>query len=257
VSRPADSPILELRGVSKTFGAVRALRSVDLSLFAGEVLGLVGDNGAGKSTLINILAGTLSPDEGEIVIYGATHVNDSPADARRAGIETVFQSLRLVPALDIAENVYLNRELLHFGEAGRWLPWMNKRRMRAEAESGLHKLGLRLPPATTKVSALSGGQRQAVAVARAVFWGSRIVLMDEPTAALGVRQTEIVLNFIERLKSHGVGVILISHNVQHVLRVCDRVAVLRLGRKVLETPRSETSGNQLVAAITGVTDLAQ
>jgi ABC-type sugar transport system ATPase subunit len=254
VSATGGEPILELRDVSKTFGAVRALRGVDLELYAGEVLGLVGDNGAGKSTVINILAGTLVPDGGEIRVYGATHVNDSPADARRAGIETVFQSLRLVPALDIAENVYLNRELLRLGKAGRWLPWMNKRRMRSEAEAGLHGLGLRLPPATTKVSALSGGQRQAVAVARAVFWGSKIVLMDEPTAALGVRQTEIVLSFIERLKSHGVGVILISHNVQHVLRVCDRIAVLRLGRKVVDTPRSETSGNQLVAAITGVTE---
>jgi ABC-type sugar transport system ATPase subunit len=249
--RSPAAPILELEGIAKTFGPVRALRGIDFNLDAGEVVGLVGDNGAGKSTLINVIAGTLTPDEGTIRIFGTVHRHETPADARAAGIETVFQSLSLVPTLDIAENVFLNRELLRFG---RWFPWINKRRMRRETGERLHELGLRLPPASTKVANLSGGQRQAVAVARAVFWGSRIVLMDEPTAALGVRQTEIVLSFIERLKSHGVGVVFISHNVEQVMRVCDRIVILRLGRKVLESKTSEVTHNSVVAAITGLID---
>ena len=254
----SDSPgndrrkcLLELRSMSKTFGAVRALRGVDIVLREGEVLGLVGDNGAGKSTLVNIIAGILRPDDGELILDGIVHVNETPSDARHAGIETVFQSLSLISALDIAENVYLKRELFRFGKFGRRLRWMDKPRMRREAEEGLARLGLTLPPARTKVAALSGGQRQAVAVARAVFWGSRIVLMDEPTAALGVRQTEIVLSFIESLKQHGIAVLFVSHNMKHVLRVSDRVVVLRLGRKVLDAERERVNANNLVTAITG------
>jgi ABC-type sugar transport system ATPase subunit len=257
----ADSPgkdgrrcLLELRSLSKTFGAVRALRGVDIVLHEGEVLGLVGDNGAGKSTLVNIIAGTLRPDHGELILDGVVHLNETPSDARHAGIETVFQSLSLISALDIAENVYLNREVFRFGPFGRRLRWMDKPRMRREAEEGLARLGLTLPPPRTKVAALSGGQRQAVAVARAVFWGSRIVLMDEPTAALGVRQTEIVLSFIEQLKEHGVAVLFVSHNMQHVLRVSDRIVVLRLGRKVLDAARGSVGANKLVAAIMGASE---
>jgi ABC-type sugar transport system ATPase subunit len=162
--------ILELEDVHKSFGAVLALRGVDVTLRRGEVLGLVGDNGAGKSTLIGIIAGTLRPDSGRIVVDGREHINDSPADARRAGIETVFQSLLLISALDISENIYLNRELFRFGTTGRLLRWMDKRRMRRETITALEELTLRLPAPSTKVSQLSGGQRQAVAIARAIFW---------------------------------------------------------------------------------------
>jgi D-xylose transport system ATP-binding protein len=247
------APILEVRHLSKTYGAVRALRDVGFVLHAGEVIGLVGDNGAGKSTLINLLAGSIKPDTGEIVVDGVSHAFKDPSHARKEGIETVYQYLSLIPTLDMAENVYLGRELYAPIPGARLFHWMDKRTMRREVEKGFSGLGLQLPSSKTKVAALSGGQRQAVAIARAVLWGSHIVLLDEPTAALGVKQTEIVLSFIERLKSHAVGVIFISHNMPQVLRVADRIVVLRLGRKVFDGPRSQVSGEQLVALMTGVT----
>jgi ABC-type sugar transport system ATPase subunit len=244
--------VLEVREVTKRFGAVTALRDVSLDLRAGEVLGLIGDNGAGKSTLVNVVSGTVVPDEGEIVVDGVRRHFHSPADARAAGIETVFQDLALIPTLNISDNVYLRREVFGPGKAGRWLRHMNKRAMRRETTRGFERLGVVLPPVKTKVSALSGGQRQAVAIARAVLWGSHIVLMDEPAAALGVKQTELVLSFVNRLKSHGVAVVFISHNMQHVLHVADRIAVMRLGAKVAEVGGGDgTSATQLVALMTG------
>ena len=244
-------PILELRGISKSFGPVRALSGVSLSLFPGEVMALVGDNGAGKSTLISVVSGSTAPDEGTILVNGTEQVFADAIQARAVGIETVFQTLALAPTLDIAENVYLGRELFRSNPLGRLLRWMDKRTMRRRVAEGFERLGLTLPPLHTKVGALSGGQRQAVASARAVLWGSRIVMLDEPTAALGAKQTEIVLSFIKRLKDHGVAVIYISHNMQHVLRVADRVAVLRLGRKVFDGERASLSGTQLVGLMTG------
>lgn len=247
---------LEVKNITKSFGAVRALREASFTLHHGEVLGLVGDNGAGKSTLISAIAGTVQPDSGDIFVKGVRHDIKTPSDAHKAGIETVFQSLSLIPALTIAENIFLNRELLRFERTGRFLRVMDKRKMRRLVAERLTELGLRLPPPDTKVAALSGGQRQAVAVARAIFWGRNIVLMDEPTAALGVRQTEIVLNFVDQLRNHGVAVIFVSHNMQDVLRACNRIIVLRLGSVVLEKSRSDTNGNEIVAAITGVRDSA-
>ena len=244
-------PVLELHGISKAYGAVRALTGVGLRLMAGEVLALVGDNGAGKSTLIAIVSGAVRPDEGTIVVDGHQHVFQSAIQARGAGIETVFQTLALAPTLDIAENVFLGRELVRPGAGGRWLHWMDKAVMRRRVAEGFERLGLSLPPLHTKVGALSGGQRQAVAIARAVIWGSHIVLLDEPTAALGARQVEIVLSFVRRLKEHGVAVLFISHNMQHVLRVADRVVVLRLGRKVFDGARANLTGLQLVGLMTG------
>ncbi len=244
--------VLEVAGVTKRFGAVAALRDVSLSLRAGEVLGLVGDNGAGKSTLVNIMSGALRPDEGSIAVDGVEHRFSSPADARAAGLETVFQNLALVPTLNIVDNVYLRRELYLGGPLGRALRLMNRRAMRQETARGFERLGVTLPPLKSKVGALSGGQRQAVAIGRAVMWGSHIVMLDEPTAALGVKQTELVLTLIERLKDHGIAVILVSHNMQHVLRVADRVAVMRLGRKVADLDvEKTTTGTDLVALITG------
>jgi ABC-type sugar transport system ATPase subunit len=244
-------PILELRGISKSFGPVRALGGVSLSLYPGEVMALVGDNGAGKSTLISVASGSTAPDEGSILVNGTPHVFSDAIQARAAGIETVFQTLALAPTLDIAENVYLGRELIRADPLGRLLRWMDKRSMRRQVSEGFQRLGLTLPPLHTKVGALSGGQRQAVAIARAVLWGSKIVMLDEPTAALGAKQTEIVLNFVKGLKDHGVAVIYISHNMQHVLRVADRVVVLRLGRKVFDGERASLSGPQLVGLMTG------
>jgi ABC-type sugar transport system ATPase subunit len=246
------APVLELRSLAKSYGAVRALRGVSMAIRAGEVVGLVGDNGAGKSTLISVVSGSSPADRGQILVDGVEKSFATAHDARQAGIETVFQALALAPTLDIVDNVYLGRELLKRGPAGRWLRWSDRAAMRREVAEGFEKLGLSLPPLRTKVSALSGGQRQAVAIARAVIWGSRIVLLDEPTAALGVKQTEIVLGFIERLKRHGVAVIFISHNMQQVLRVVDRVIVLRLGRKIFDGARANLTGPQLVGLMTGV-----
>ena len=245
-------PVLRVERVVKHFGPVTALREVDLELRAGEVLGLVGDNGAGKSTLVGVLSGSLVPDTGKLWVDGRERSFRSPADARSAGIETVFQDLALVPTLSIADNVFLGRERLGPGRLGRVVRFMGKRSMRNATQEGFARLGVELPGLRTKAEALSGGQRQAVAIGRAVLWGSHIVIMDEPAAALGVRQTELVLGLIERLRQEGVAVVLISHNMQHVMRVADRVNVLRLGRKVADVPLDgSVSGDDLVGWITG------
>jgi ABC-type sugar transport system ATPase subunit len=250
---PGRPPLLELRKVSKRYGAVRALHSVDLNLGHNEVLGIVGDNGAGKSTLVGVISGLLKPDHGEIFFDGTPVSFRTSADAQSLHIETVFQSLSLISSLDIVANLYLNREPFGPGPLSRAFHRIDKRRMKKEAAEGFSRLGVSLPALSTKVSALSGGQRQAVAISRAILWECRIVILDEPTAALGVRQTEMVLSFIERLKSHGVSVILISHNMEHVLRVCDRVAVMRLGECVYTCRSSEIDGPGLVGHITAAT----
>jgi ABC-type sugar transport system ATPase subunit len=253
-STPDDARVvLDVEGVTKRFGAVTALKDVDMVVRAGEVLGLIGDNGAGKSTLVGVISGAQRPDDGRVLVDGVEHHFHSPAEARAVGIETIFQNLALVPTLNIAENVYLKREVFGPGRAGRWIRRMNKRAMRRETAKGLERFGVALPPVKTKAAALSGGQRQAVAIARAVLWGSHIVVMDEPAAALGVKQTELVLSFVERLKSHGVAVVFISHNMQHVLRVSDRIVVMRLGAKVADLAVDEQlTDHQLVVLMTGV-----
>jgi ABC-type sugar transport system ATPase subunit len=244
--------VLQIEHVGKRFGPVTALSDVSLELRAGEVLGLVGDNGAGKSTLVKIISGALSPDTGRLLVDGEERSFRSPADARAAGLETVFQDLALIPTLNIVENLFLRREQFYGGRVGRIFRLMKRRAMRREAHEGFARLGVTLPPLKSKAGSLSGGQRQAVAIGRAVLWGSHIVVMDEPAAALGVRQTELVLSLIERLKDHGVAVVLISHNMEHVLRVADRVAVMRLGRKVADLALDEsTTGTHLVGLITG------
>jgi ABC-type sugar transport system ATPase subunit len=254
MSVAADSPVvLEARGVTKYFGPVTALRDVSLQLRQGEVLGLIGDNGAGKSTLVGVISGAFRPDGGSVLVDGEERTFTTPADARGAGIETVFQNLALIPTLNLAENVYLRRELLAPG-VGHYVRLMSKRAMRRQVREAFERFGVTLPPVRTKVSALSGGQRQAVAITRAVLWGSHIVLLDEPAAALGVKQTELVLSLVERLKSHGVAIIFISHNMQQVLRVADRVAVMRLGAKVADfAVHEQTTGTDLVALMTGAT----
>jgi ribose/xylose/arabinose/galactoside ABC-type transport system permease subunit/ABC-type branched-subunit amino acid transport system ATPase component len=251
--RPA--PALEVSDITKRFGPVVALRGVSLALDRGEVLGLVGDNGAGKSTLISIISGVAKPDSGEIRLDGRPWAEGGVRTIREAGIETVFQNLALVPTLSIAENMYLGRELHGPGRLASAVRRIDKRRMRREVEGAFTRLGLRMPPVTSKAGALSGGQRQAVAVARAVLWGSRVVIMDEPAAALGVQQTEAVLALIGRLKAEGVATLLVSHNMEHVLRVADRVAVFRLGRKIADLDQREqpVTGMQLVGLITGAT----
>jgi ABC-type sugar transport system ATPase subunit len=250
-------PVLELRGLSKSFGPVHAVKSVSLDIHPGEVIGLVGDNGAGKSTLTRMMAGTIQPDTGEIFVAGEKQAFESAQDARRAGVETVFQTLALVPGLDIVENIFLGRELIAGGPLGGATRTMDVAAMRRRVQQGYEQFGLGLPDIRTKVAGLSGGQRQVVAIARAVLWGSRIVVLDEPTAALGVKQTELVLSFIEQLRSHNVAVVFISHNMQHVMRVADRVCVLRLGRKVFDGQMSALTGTDLVALMTGATSAVE
>jgi ABC-type sugar transport system ATPase subunit len=246
---------LEVREIAKRFGPVAALRGVSLALDYGEVLGLVGDNGAGKSTLISIISGVTRPDTGYIQVDGKVWDQAGARSTRAAGIETVFQNLALVPTLSIVENMYLGRELYGPGQLATALHRIDKRRMRQEVDQAFARLGLRMPPVTSKAGSLSGGQRQAVAVARAVLWGSRVVIMDEPAAALGVQQTEAVLGLITRLKEEGIATILVSHNMEHVLRVADRVAVLRLGKKIADLDMRDrpVTGMELVGLITGAT----
>jgi ribose/xylose/arabinose/galactoside ABC-type transport system permease subunit/ABC-type branched-subunit amino acid transport system ATPase component len=249
-TRPAS---LVVRDVSKRYGPVAALRGVSLELRQGEVLALVGDNGAGKSTLVSIISGLTKPDTGEILMDGIVFSGHGARAARDLGVETVFQNLALVNTLSIVDNVYLGRELYRGGRVGRVLFNLDKRRMRKELGATFDRLGFKLPPVTAKAGALSGGQRQAVAVARAVLWQSKVVVMDEPVAALGVAQTEAVLSVVEGLREHGVATLLITHNMDQVVRVTDRVVVLRLGQKVADLDMRDggVSKMQLVGLITG------
>ena len=246
----ATEPVLAARGVSKAYGAVQALREVDLELRRGEILGLVGDNGAGKTTLVKCIAGILRPDEGAIEVDGEPQPDLTAEGARSLGIEVVHQNLSLVDTLDVTQNFFLNRELLRGRGPLRRLGWLNRGAMYRRTGETLDSLGLTADPARP-ASALSGGQRQMVAVARALTWGRHIVLMDEPAAALGVRQALQVLEFVRMLASRGVAVVFISHNMQHVLQVTDRIVVLRHGTNVGDLVTAETSAREIVTLITG------
>ena len=246
-----STPILEARGLTRQFGQVTALDGADFDVHAGEVVALIGDNGAGKSTLVKALSGNLAVDSGEILYEGHPQHIDTPMKASELGIETVYQDLALAPHLDPAQNMFLGRELMRAGFAGK-LGFMDNKSMRSEARSSFDKLGATVKSLTAPVGSMSGGQRQAIAIARAVHWASKVVFLDEPTAALGVRQTANVLDTIRRVRDHGVAVIFISHSMPHVMEVADRVQVLRLGKRVATYQTSETSMEQLVGAMTGV-----
>jgi simple sugar transport system ATP-binding protein len=245
-------PLLEARGVTKHYGHVLALDGVNFTAYAGEVVALIGDNGAGKSTLVKTLSGTIRPDRGEIVIGGEPVRLASPLDARKHGIETVYQDLALAPDLDAAANLHLGREIYRI----RFLGVLNRSAMRNHAIHAFSDLGVRLPDVSAPVAALSGGQRQSVAVARAVIYASRVIFMDEPTAALGVVQRERVLETIRRVRDRGISVVLISHNMPEVLAVADRVEVLRMGRRVAVYNAAQTSVEELVGAMTGALDVS-
>jgi D-xylose transport system ATP-binding protein len=241
-------PYLACRGISKHFGAVQALTDVDLDLYLGEVVALVGDNGAGKSTLVKIISGTQTASSGTISVEGKEVSIRSPHDASAAGIETVYQDLALCDNLDVVANLFLGREQLLSPIAGSPLSEAEMERRTAAVLQTLH---IRIPSVRALVGTLSGGQRQSTAVGRAVLWGSKIVLLDEPTAALGVAQQREVLDLVRRLKDQGLGVVLISHNLQQVFDVADRLVVLRLGRVAANVKRSEVSTEEVVAYITG------
>ncbi|HEX7292381.1 MAG TPA: ATP-binding cassette domain-containing protein [Conexibacter sp.] len=248
-----EPALLSARGLKKSYGAVKALDGVDLELRRGEIVALIGDNGAGKSTLVSLISGLVQPDAGTIEIDGQEVVLDSPHRAQELGIATVFQNLALVEQRDVAANLFLGRE------RRRWRFFVDRRRMLRESTETIRRLKVGLPSVRALVGDLSGGQRQAIAIARAIMQGSRIVLMDEPTAALGVREARRVLDLICELRAEGHSVLLISHNMDNVFELADRAAVFRQGRKIAERARTELDREEIVGLIVhgGVTKLDQ
>jgi simple sugar transport system ATP-binding protein len=241
---------LEARDLVKRYGSVEALRGASFTARRGEVVALIGDNGAGKSTLVKCLSGAERPDSGQILLDGEPVTLDSPTAARSHGIETVYQDLAVAPDLDPAANLFLGRELRRSGVLGR-LGMLDKPEMRRRAAAEFGRLGVQLQSVEVPIGSLSGGQRQSVAVARSVVWASKVVFMDEPTAALGVVQRERVLDVIRRVRDTGVSVVLISHNMPEVLAVADRIEVLRLGRRVARFTAADATLEDLVGAMTG------
>jgi D-xylose transport system ATP-binding protein len=246
----AQVPRLQLRGINKSFGGVHALKGVDFEVYAGEVVGLVGDNGAGKSTLIKTMSGAYIPDQGEILIDGQPVTIASPQDSTRLGIETVYQDLALCDNLDVVANLWLGREAYRDVIPG-VLRVLDETEMERRTSEVLKMLDVRIPSLRAPVAALSGGQRQCIAVAKTILRQPKVVLLDEPTAALGVAQTRQVLNLIRRLKEQGLAVVVISHNLHDVFEVTDRVIVMRLGQRAATFEIRNTTPERVVAAITG------
>ena len=243
------TPILEVIGLRKSFGPVEALRGVDLQLHAGEVLAVVGDNGAGKSTLIKHISGVYRPDSGEMLLAGQPLHLSSPRDARERGIETVYQDLALADDLSVGANIFLGREPVR--RLLGLLPYVDDRAIRRETTNLLKKIRSEIPAEARTVARLSGGQRQAVAIARAIYWQAKVALLDEPTAALAVMERERVIGHARELAAHGVGVIYIGHNLAEILKVADRIAVMFRGRTVHVTAAGDTSQETLIKYMTG------
>jgi simple sugar transport system ATP-binding protein len=250
MTQPLEIPVIEARNITKYYGNVVALEDVNLMVRPGEIVGLVGDNGAGKSTLVRVLAGAHHPSSGELFVGGELTVFHSPLDARQLGIETVYQDLALSGELTVAENMYLGREIRRKGLLGR-LGAIDKRAMAEAASQRLDALRIRISSVKIKCGSLSGGQRQAVAVARAIAWGSRLVLMDEPTAALGVEQQQHVGELVEQVRASGTAVLLISHNMPQVHALCDRIVVLYRGHVIAELQKADVTIEDIVMWITG------
>jgi len=249
------APLLEARGLSRSFGHVRALDNASFDINAGEVVALIGDNGAGKSTMVKALTGNLAVDSGELLFNGVPVTITSPHQASEMGMEVVYQDLALAPHLNPVQNMFLGREIPRKGILG-FFGFMDEKRMRAKAEAGFRDLGGTVRSFTAQVGAMSGGQRQQIAIVRAISWADKIVFLDEPTAALGVVQTKNVLDTIKRVRDKGMAVVLISHSMPHVLEVADRVQVMRLGTRVATFPAEGTTVEQLVGAMTGALDFS-
>ncbi|GAA4108393.1 ATP-binding cassette domain-containing protein [Aminobacter aganoensis] len=248
----ATEPLLTARGLVKRYGRVTALNNADFDLYPGEVLAVIGDNGAGKSSLIKAISGAVTPDEGEILLEGKPVNFKSPMEARDAGIETVYQNLALSPALSIADNMFLGREIRKPGILGNWFRMLDRGAMEKRAREKLTELGLMtIQNISQAVETLSGGQRQGVAVARAAAFGSKVVIMDEPTAALGVKESRRVLELILDVKRRGLPIVLISHNMPHVFEVADRIHIHRLGRRLTVIDPKEYTMSDAVAFMTG------
>ncbi|PBC11780.1 sugar ABC transporter ATP-binding protein [Mesorhizobium sp. M2E.F.Ca.ET.209.01.1.1] len=247
-----QDPILTARGLTKRYGRVTALDNADFDLYPGEILAVIGDNGAGKSSLIKAISGAAVPDEGEIRLEGKPVAFKSPMEAREAGIETVYQNLALSPALSIADNMFLGREIRKPGPLGSWFRMLDRPAMEKRARDKLTELGLMtIQNISQAVETLSGGQRQGVAVARAAAFGSKVVIMDEPTAALGVKESRRVLELILDVKKRGLPIVLISHNMPHVFEVADRIHIHRLGRRLCVVDPKQISMSDAVALMTG------
>lgn len=243
--------VLEARGLVKHYGQVTALDGTDFDVRAGEIMAVIGDNGAGKSSLIKALSGATIPDRGEIWLDGSLVQFSGPIDARRAGIETVYQDLALAPAMSIAENLFLGREHRRAGVAGSLLRLLDRSRMQQEAAAQLDALGIAIRSMTQAVETLSGGQRQAIAVARSAAFARHVVILDEPTAALGVRESGMVLDLITRVRARGLSVILISHNMPHVFSLADRIHIQRLGKRAALVRTKDITMADAVAVMTG------
>lgn len=244
------TPALEARGLSRQFGNVKALDNADFEVYPGEVVALIGDNGAGKSTLVKALSGNLAVDSGTIRFDGKPVELSQPSQASALGIETVYQDLALAPHLNPVQNMYLGREVAA-GGLGRMLGFMKTKEMRDRSREAFNDLGATVRSLTSPVGEMSGGQRQAIAIARAVHWASRVVFLDEPTAALGVRQTKNVLETIRKVRDKGIAVVFISHSMPHVMEVADRIQILRLGTRVATLDTGDTSMEELVGYMTG------
>ena len=251
VAAHIGAPVLRIDNVSKSYGHISALQNISFDIYPGEIVGLVGDNGAGKSTLINILAGAIRPSSGKLILNGKEIAFGSAFDARMAGIEAVYQDLALALDLDIWANIFLGRETLRPGLLGR-LGFLDKRDMQRHAAEELGRTAIRVGSIRTRCRSLSGGQRQAVAVARGLIWGSRLLLMDEPTAALGVEQQAKVGQLINAVRARGIPVILVSHNMPQVHQLCDRIIVLFRGRKIADRPAEGMTIEKTISCITGV-----
>lgn len=247
----APATVLQARGITKRYGQVTALDGTDLELRAGEILAVIGDNGAGKSSLIKALSGATTPDEGQILLDGQPVHFRSPIDARRAGIETVYQDLAVAPAMTIAENLFLGREIIRAHPLARLLRLLDKKAMLEQAMLRMQELKVGIRSMTQAVETLSGGQRQCVAVARAAAFARHVVIMDEPTAALGVKEGNMVLELIRRVRDKGLPVILISHNMPHVFEIADRIHIQRLGRRAAVVNPRVISMSDAVAVMTG------
>ncbi len=246
-----NQPIYEVRNISKRYGAVTALDDVTMQLYPGEVVGLVGDNGAGKSTLVKCLSGVHQPTSGEIILDGQERKWKSPHEALQAGIETLYQDSSLAPQLSVAANVFLGREETVPGILGK-MGFLAQKRMDGEAHKELERVGIAVPQSNRSVAQLSGGQRQAVAIGRAVAWANKVIILDEPTNHLGARQAGEVLQIIRTAKAQGLGVIFISHTLPHIMEVTDRIVVLRLGKVVKDAPTSDFTVETLLGTITGL-----
>jgi fructose transport system ATP-binding protein len=247
----SQTPILSARGLHKSYGNVTAIDGADFDLYPGEILAVIGDNGAGKSSMIKALSGATIPDSGTISLDGEEVHFKSPLEARRAGIETVYQDLAVAPALDIATNLFLGREKRRAGPLGSVLRMIDHKGMREEADKQMKSLQIGIRSMSQAVETLSGGQRQGVAVARAAAWANKLVIMDEPTAALGVKESGQVLELIKRVRDNGLPVILISHNMPHVFEIADRIHIHRLGKRVAVVDPKEHSMHEVVGIMTG------